>query len=250
MGEQRINVLVVEDTPAESDALVTVLQDHQYHVVGIARSHQEALKLFYANKVDILVIDIFLNGVPDGIAFAETINAAPQSARPFVFLTSSSDRAIFDRAKLTRPFSFLLKPFNPLEVIYALEMAIEKFYEQEEVFDSEEENTVIGFEYFFIKKNDVLKKVAVGEIVHIEVEERYCSIYSLSDRFIVQISLAKIMELLDNTVFFRTHRNHLVNYHCIEEIQTDDNLLRMCNGKLVPVGERYKKLLKQFRFIR
>ena len=51
-----------------------------------------------------------------------------------------------------------MKPFNPLEVIYALEMAIEKFYGQEEVFESDEEDTVIGTEYFFIKKKNVLKK--------------------------------------------------------------------------------------------
>jgi DNA-binding NarL/FixJ family response regulator len=62
--------------------------------------------LFYANKVDVVIIDIFLNGSPDGIAFAETINVVPNASKPFVFLTSSNDRQIFERAKLTRPFSF------------------------------------------------------------------------------------------------------------------------------------------------
>jgi DNA-binding LytR/AlgR family response regulator len=248
--EQQINVLIVEDTPEQSDLLTKVLVDNQYHVVGVANSHQKALEMFLANKVDILVIDIFLNGNPDGILFAETINALPGASRPFVFLTSSTDRSIFERAKLTRPFSFLLKPFNTLEVLYALEMAIEKFYGQEEVFDSEEEDTVIGTEYFFIKKKDVLKKVAVSDIVHVEVEERYCSIYSVDDRFVVQISMNKMLELLDATIFFRTHRNFIVNVNSIEEIQTSDNLLQMSNGKLIPIGEKYRDVLKQFRFIR
>jgi FixJ family two-component response regulator len=47
-----------------------------------------------------------------------------------VFLTSSNDRQIFERAKLTRPFSFLMKPFNELEILYAIEMAVEKFHNQ------------------------------------------------------------------------------------------------------------------------
>ena len=114
---ERINILIVEDTPAESDALAKVLVEQQYNVVGVARSHQEALKLFFSNKVDIVVIDIFLNGIPEGITFAETLNNVPESSRPFVFLTSSTDRTIFERAKLTKPFSFLLKTFNSLEVI-------------------------------------------------------------------------------------------------------------------------------------
>lgn len=248
--EQRINILIVEDTPAESDALLAILDEQQFNVVGVARTHQEALSLFFSNKVDLLVLDVFLNGNPDGIAFAETMNAMPDGAKPFVFLTSSTDRTIFDRAKLTKPFSFLMKPFNPLEVIYALEMAIEKFYGQEEVFESDEEDTVIGNEYFFIKKKNILKKVAVSDIVNIEVEERYCTIYSISDKFVVQISLAKIMDQLDPEVFIRTHRNCIVNRHCIEEIQNTDNLLLMNNGKLVPVSERYKDVFKHFRFIR
>lgn len=248
--EQQINVLIVEDTPEQSDAVIKVLTEHQYNIVGVGRSHQEALNLFLANKVDILIIDIYLNGNPDGILFAETINALPNAARPFVFLTSSTDRSIFERAKLTKPFSFLLKPFNPLEVIYALEMAIEKFYNQEEVFDSDEEDTVVGSDYFFIKKKYALKKVAIAAIDHIEVEERYCSIYSQQEKFVVQISLSKIMELLDPQVFVRTHRNYLVNVNSIEEIQTADNILLLSNGKLVPIGERYRDVLKQFKFIR
>jgi response regulator of citrate/malate metabolism len=53
--------------PAESDALSKVLLANSYNLVGIARTFNEALQLFYANKVDVVIIDIFLNGSPDGI---------------------------------------------------------------------------------------------------------------------------------------------------------------------------------------
>ena len=131
-----INILIIEDTPEQSDALIKVLLENNYTVVGVARNFTDALKLFYANTIDIIIIDVFLDGKPDGITFAETINIVPNGQKPFVFLTSSKDRHIFDRAKLTKPFSFLLKPFNELEILYALEMAVEKFYEQTNVFHS------------------------------------------------------------------------------------------------------------------
>jgi two-component system, LytTR family, response regulator len=245
-----VAVLIIEDTPAESNALIRVLEAHHYTVVGVARSHQEALELFYANKVDILVIDIFLNGIPEGISFAETINRVPNAARPFVFLTSSTDRGIFERAKLTRPFSFLLKPFNELEVLYALEMAVEKFYAQTNVFQGDEQDTVVSNEYLFIKKNDALKKVRVADIIYIEVEERYCTIRTESEKFVIHISLTKIIELLDPALFSRTHRNFIVNLEKIEEIQPADNLVLLTGKHLIPISDKYKDIIQRFRTLK
>ena len=103
---------------------------------------------------------------------------------------------IFERAKLTKPFSFLLKPFNELEVLYALEMAVEKFYDQTNVFVSEDQDTVISEDYFYIKKKNALNKVKISEIIYIDVEDRYCNIITKQEKFVIQISLGKIKELL------------------------------------------------------
>ena len=80
-----VNVLIIEDTKAESDALAKVLNANNYTIVGVATSYKDALELFYNNKVDIVVIDIFLNGNPDGITFAETINVVPDAVKTFCF---------------------------------------------------------------------------------------------------------------------------------------------------------------------
>src|SRR6187431_3264215 len=119
-----INVLIIEDNPQQSDALSKTLIANNYNILGIARNYKDALTLFYKNTIDIVIIDVFLDGIPDGITFAETINIIPNMAKPFVFLTSSQNRQIFDRAKLTNPFCFLMKPYNELEILYALEMAV------------------------------------------------------------------------------------------------------------------------------
>jgi len=245
-----VRILIIEDSPAESDALIEVLLANHYTVVGVARSYQEALTLFYQHTIDLVIIDVFLNGIPDGITFAETITTIPDALKPFVFLTSSTDRGIFDRAKLTRPFSFLMKPFNPLEVLYALEMAVEQFYEQTDVFFSEEQNTVISSEYLFIKKNDALKKVLINEIVYIEVDERYCTIMTEKERFVILISLTKISDLLDASRFVRTHRNFIVNTEKIEEIQTADNVILLTGNHHIPMSDKYKDFINKFRLLK
>lgn len=245
-----VNVLIIEDNQAESDPLVKILRASNYNVVAVANNYSEALSSFYKNKVDVIIIDVFLDGKPEGINFAETINAVPDAARPFVFLTSSKDRQIFERAKLTHPFSFLLKPFNELEILYAIEMAVEKFYSQNHVYSSGEQDTVISKDYLFIKKKDSLKKVMISEIIYIEVEERYCNIITENEKFVILISLTKILELLDLNKFFRTHRNYLVNLEKILEVKVSENLIILKGNHTVSLSDKYKDFIQNFTILK
>lgn len=245
-----INVLIIEDTPAESDALIDVLKENNYNIAGVARTYADALQLFYNTPIDIVVIDVFLNGSPEGITFAETINIVPNASKPFVFLSSSRDRQIFERAKLTQPFSFLMKPFNELEILYALEMAVEKFYAQPNVFLSEDQDTVISKDYLFIKKRKTLNKIHVTDILYVEVEDRYCNIITADEKFVVQMSLSKIMEILNPQYFSRTHRNFLVNTTKITQITPQDNLVLLEGGHTILLSDKYKNILEKFLILK
>ncbi|HEY1195406.1 MULTISPECIES: LytR/AlgR family response regulator transcription factor [Flavobacterium] len=244
-----IHVLIIEDTPEQSDALSKVLLENNFTVVGVARNFTDALKLFYENTIDIIIIDVFLDGKPDGITFAESINIIPNASKPFVFLTSSQDRQIFERAKLTKPFSFLMKPFNELEILYAIEMAVEKFYAQTNVFLSEEQDTVISNDFLFIKKKNALKKVSLSDILYIEVEERYCNIITEKEKFVILISLTKISDLLDKNKFIRTHRNTIVNSDKIEEIILADNLIVLKGNHKINLSDTYKDFIKKINIL-
>ena len=247
---EKINILIIEDTKSEEEALTSVLLENNYNIVGVATNYTEALTLFYQHKVDLVIIDVFLNGQPEGITFAETITITPNVAKPFVFLTSSKDRQIFERAKLTKPFSFLLKPFNELEVLYAIEMAIEKFYEQTNVFVSEEQDTVIGNSHLFIKKKNALKKVALQDIIYIEVEERYCNIITSNENYLVALSLTKITEFLDTNTFAKTHRNYIVNTNKISEIILNENLIILEGNYKITLSEKYKDFIHKYKILK
>jgi DNA-binding LytR/AlgR family response regulator len=73
----------------------------------------------------------------------------------------------------------------------------------------------------FIKKGKSLKKVLIEDIIYIEVEERYCNIIT-EKKFVIMMSLTKMLELLDPARFSRTHRNYVVNLGKIEEIIFND----------------------------
>ncbi|WP_422091850.1 LytR/AlgR family response regulator transcription factor [Tenacibaculum ovolyticum] len=246
----KVNILIIEDTADDAFVLREMLEQNNYNVVAIASSYQEALTLFYKLDIDLIIIDVFLDGNPDGIIFAETISITPNVLKPFVFLTSSKNRQIFERAKLTKPFSFLLKPFNELEMLYALEIAVEKFYEQSNIFSSEDKNTVISQDYLFIKKTNALRKVMLSNILYIEVDDRYCNIITEKEKYIIQVSLGKISELLDNEIFIRTHRKYIVNSNAIEQIILNDNLLILKGNHKVTFSGKYKNVVKDFHILK
>ncbi|MFT7901239.1 response regulator transcription factor [Tenacibaculum ascidiaceicola] len=245
-----INILIIEDDQEVASELSTTLTQNEFNIVGIASTYKEALSLFYKLTIDLVIIDIFLGENPEGITFAETISTVPNSLKPFVFLTSSKDRQIFERAKLTKPFRFLLKPFNELELLYAIEMAIEKFYNQTNVFAGKDEDTIIANEYLFIKKKSVLKKVKLQDIIYIEVENRYCNIVTEQEKFVIQISLGKINQHLDDKTFKQVHRKYIVNTEAIEEITTSKNSLLLKNQHLVYYSDKYKDLINNFSILK
>ncbi|WP_299713431.1 response regulator transcription factor [uncultured Tenacibaculum sp.] len=247
---ENLNILIIEDDQELALELSEILEDYKYNVVAVARNYKEALTKYYQFNIDLVIIDIFLGNNPEGITFAETISTVPNAIKPFLFLTSSKDQQIFERAKLTNPFRYLLKPFNELELLYAIEMAIEKFYGQLNVFASKTENTVIAKEYLFIKKRNTLKKVNFNNIIYIEVDNRYCNIITEIENFIIQISLSKIYEYLTQNFFKQVHRKYIVNTDMIEEISLSKNSLLLKNDHLISFSESYRDIIKSFSILK
>lgn len=242
-----INVFIVEDSLEQSEALAEVLEAHNYNIVGVAHNFKDALATYVSknDSIDIAIVDIFLGEHPEGILFAETINTLPQTKKPFLFLTSSVDKKLFERAKATMPFNYMVKPFNELELLFSISRAMEKFYDQKEAFTSDEQDTIVTQDYLYIQKGRSLKKVLITEIIYIEVEGRYCNIITEKGKFVILISLAKITQLLNPNVFGRASRNFVVNLLKIEEIYPNDHLIMLSGNHKVAFSDKYKDIINK-----
>ena len=93
-----------------------------YTVVGIAETGKRAVVQADKERPDLVLIDICLKGKMDGIEAAERIRT--QFDIPVVFLMTSADMKRLDRAKLTIPFGYLLKPFMDKDLIMAVKMGL------------------------------------------------------------------------------------------------------------------------------
>ncbi|TWV98761.1 response regulator [Chitinophaga pinensis] len=125
-----LKVLILEDSPDEADYLENFLRKQGCSDIRITTNLKDAVTAYDAELPDICLIDIYLANKPDGILFAETINEHREQRRPFIFLTSAGDSTTFRLAKFTSPYNYLLKPYNPLELEYAIELALSKFKQE------------------------------------------------------------------------------------------------------------------------
>ncbi len=243
----QLKILIVEDDAEDGRQLQQQLAAIGYQVCGIAASLREAMQLAEARQPDISIIDIYLQGTKDGIVFAEKINQAEDRRHPFIFLTNAADRTTFNLARTTGPFSYLLKPFNKFELQYAIELAVEKFAREEDGYFSSggEPLSVVMKDVVFVKRGNILAKILVTDIRHIEVDGKYCKLVYGNDKFFVQKSLKQLQDQLPLNQFMRIHRNYIVNLKEISRINLQDHEIILQDGKSLLFSRRYLGELMQ-----
>jgi PAS domain S-box-containing protein len=96
-----------------------------YDVPATASSAQNAYARLEELDPDLVFLDIKLKGDLDGIHIAEHIKQKYDI--PVVFLTSFVDKNTLDRAKITEPYGYIVKPFNESDLQTTVEMALYKF---------------------------------------------------------------------------------------------------------------------------
>ncbi len=119
-----IKILVVEDESLVARDILNMLQSLGYDPMGVVSSGEQALVKAAASSPDLALMDIVLKGEMDGITAAEKL--WEDFGIPVIYLTAYADDTTFERAKLTKPFGYLLKPFEERELQTTIEMALYK----------------------------------------------------------------------------------------------------------------------------
>src|SRR6476659_1266151 len=121
MSEAAHRILVVEDQRLIAADIENTLRQLGYLVVGNVASGDEAISTSEQARPELVVMDVRLRGEMDGIQTAEIIRT--RFNVPVVYLTAYADEETILRAKKTRPFGYLVKPFNERELRATIEIA-------------------------------------------------------------------------------------------------------------------------------
>jgi len=121
---RRARILIVEDENLVARDLYNMVRTMGYEVTTVAQNGDEVLKSIQEKRPDLALMDIVLKGNMDGISIASVL--WEEHGIPVVYITSFADDLTFERAKLTEPFGYLIKPFEERELELTIETALYK----------------------------------------------------------------------------------------------------------------------------
>jgi PAS domain S-box-containing protein len=132
----KTSILIVEDEIIIANNLRDRLTGMGHSVCGIASSGAEAIKKVTEVQPDLILMDIKLQGEMDGVACAQEIRSRYDI--PVIYLTGYADERILQRAKLSDPYGYILKPFEVRDLQMIIEMALHKHVMEKRLRESEE----------------------------------------------------------------------------------------------------------------
>lgn len=136
MTEKPVRIMIVEDESIVAMDLKNSLNALGYEVVGTANCGEEAIAKADQTRPALILMDIILKGEMDGIQASEVIHSTLDV--PIIFLTACADERTLQRAKITEPLAYLLKPFEEWELRGHIEIALYRHKMEKKLRESEE----------------------------------------------------------------------------------------------------------------
>ena len=133
---KQARILVVEDEFIVAADIQTRLESLGYDVPTTVASGEKAVEKAGTLRPDLVLMDIQLKGLMDGVEAADQIRR--RFGIPVIYLTANADHPTVQRAKVTEPFGYVIKPFEERELHTAIEVALYKHQAEQTLKESEE----------------------------------------------------------------------------------------------------------------
>ncbi|MFP4443340.1 MAG: response regulator, partial [Spirochaetia bacterium] len=159
MEGEKSRILIVEDEHIVALDIKMLLLKYGYEVAGIYSDAESALAALEKNLPELVLMDIKLQGEMDGIEATQQIKNKYDI--PVILLTAFADEATLQRAKITEPFAYLIKPFEDRELRTQIVIALYRHRMEKEVKSREKlfSTTLnsIGDAVILLDENDVVQ---------------------------------------------------------------------------------------------
>ncbi|MCP4023823.1 MAG: response regulator [Desulfobacteraceae bacterium] len=132
---EKAQILIVEDNTIVAEHTQVRLKNMGFAVTAIVPSGAKALAIVNEENPDLVLMDIKLAGEMNGIQAADEIRSKYDI--PVVYVTAYADDELVDKAKITEPFGYIIKPFEDKELNIAIEIALYKHKMEKKLRQSE-----------------------------------------------------------------------------------------------------------------
>ena len=218
---QNTKILIVEDDVIIAEYIADLLQDEQFSNLKIVHDKNSALHEMASFLPDIILMDINLSGLNDGIELSKSKN----TNATVIFITGQSDFALMNEALKTNPDAYLTKPIKKVDVLASISLVIQK--KQKQSFQFKDGYDIVNLEYDAIK--------------YIMADGNYSNIYTTSKKYTIRQSLSTIFKQLPLDIFKQTHRSYVVNKSKVLRITASSVFI---NDVEIPLSRTYIKGFK------
>lgn len=184
-------ILVVEDEKIVVMDITKRLLNLGYSVVGTSSTGEDAIMKAEETKPDLVLMDIILKGMMDGIQAAEIISK--KFDIPIVFLTASTDEMTFQKAKLVAPYGYIIKPFEVRDLKNVLETVLYKVYSERKIKEQQKIITAtinnVDHGIISVDKDDKIILINTVALKILDKTEEKCLGYRLNDIYKTSIEL-------------------------------------------------------------
>lgn len=240
-------VVIIDDEPLARSIVAEYLQDHtDMQLAAECNDGFEGVKAIAQLKPDLVFLDIQMPKI-NGFEMLELLDHAP----PVVFTTAFDEYAI--KAFEANAVDYLLKPFSKER----FDAAIDKWKAKQvaggntghlqALLDNtgkqpDEKNRIV------VKNGSDIRIVPVQDICYFEAYDDYIKIFTKDTYYLKKKTMSYYEEVLDPSVFFRTHRSYIINLQQltrIEPLEKNTYVALLKNGKKIPLSRTAYTRLKE-----
>ncbi|VXB23972.1 conserved hypothetical protein [Flavobacterium sp. 9AF] len=211
-----LKILIIEDQVLIANHIKDILVENNYTNNDLAyKLSQATLKLKDFNP-NLILLDINVEGKDSGIIWAQE-NLNDQKV---IFITGQTEIETIKKALASKPIAYLTKPIKPIDLIAAIELAIEQS----------------KLNHISIREGYNEIKLAIEDILFLKSDKNYIDIQTTSKIITLRNSLDNFHEELDKNQFLRVHRSYIVNKN---KITSKSNNFIKINQFEIPISRTF-----------
>ena len=237
--------IIIDDERLARNELRKLLSDHsEIEIIAEAANAEEGKQKIEELQPDLIFLDIQMPG-KTGFDLLTELERAPH----VIFTTAYDEYAL--KAFEVNALDYLLKPVEPKRLADAL-LKLENIDEKENAQGMEhgipQRGILTDHDQVFVKDGERCWFVKLADIRLFESVGNYAKVYFSTNKPLILKSLNALEERLDEKVFFRANRKHIVNLRMIEKVEPYFNgglLLEIKGGEKVEVSRRQAVKFKE-----
>ena len=238
-----MKAIIIDDERLARTELKKLLQDYpEVEVVDEAANAEEGLSKIESQHPDLIFLDIQMPG-KSGFDMLSQLEKTPQ----VIFTTAYDEFAL--KAFEVNALDYLLKPIEPKRLADAVQKLNLSDIKEHRIETNGTNNSLLTeSDQVFVKDGERCWFVKLGEVRLFESVGNYAKVFFGTYKPLILKSLNALEERLDEKVFFRANRKHIVNLRMIEKIEPYFNgglLLELQGGEKIEVSRRQAVKFKE-----